>query len=143
MFKTLILLAALVVSSVFASPMLGQTRLPKDFASSKSSYSESKRLYNEGVRYALAGLFAQAAQIFQQAVKLDPWDVTYMFSFLDYLFRENYGQKDIQAIISAYLNIRKEEGYEDEEEDNYLNEQLMYSFLFSKTFEEAFAIMTR
>src|SRR6185436_3878490 len=72
MFKTLILLAALVVSSVFASPVLGQTRLPKDFASSKSSYSESKRLYNEGVRYALAGLFSQAAQIFQQAVKLDP-----------------------------------------------------------------------
>jgi protein involved in polysaccharide export with SLBB domain len=72
MFKTLILLAALVVSSVLASPVLGQTRLPKDFASSKSSYSESKRLYNEGVRYALAGLFSQAAQIFQQAVKLDP-----------------------------------------------------------------------
>lgn len=72
MFKTLILLAALIVSSVVASPVLGQTRLPKDFASSKSPYSEAKRLYNEGVRYALAGLFAQAAQIFQQAVKLDP-----------------------------------------------------------------------
>jgi polysaccharide biosynthesis/export protein len=72
MFKTLIFLAVLVVSSVSASPVMGQTRLPKDFASSKSPYSESKRLYNEGVRYALAGLFAQAAQIFQQAVKLDP-----------------------------------------------------------------------
>lgn len=72
MFKKLIVPAVLVVSIVFASPVLGQTRLPKDFASSKSSSSESKRLYNEGVKYALAGLFAQAAQIFQQALKLDP-----------------------------------------------------------------------
>ena len=72
MFKPLIPAAVLVLSSMFASSALGQTRLPKDFASSKSSYSESKRLYNEGVKYALAGLFSQAAQIFQQAVKLDP-----------------------------------------------------------------------
>ena len=72
MFKKLIVAAVLVVASVFASPVLGQTRLPKDFASSKSSSSESKRLYNEGVKYALAGLYAQAAQIFQQALRLDP-----------------------------------------------------------------------
>lgn len=76
MFKPLIIAVALVFSSLFASPVaspvLAQTRLHKDFASSKDAYSESKRLYNEGVKYALAGLFAQAAQIFQQAVKLDP-----------------------------------------------------------------------
>lgn len=73
MFKTLILPAVLVASNVIASPVVGQqNRLPKDFASSKSAYSESKRLYNEGVRYALAGLYSQAAQIFQQAVRLDP-----------------------------------------------------------------------
>jgi polysaccharide biosynthesis/export protein len=73
MLRPLIFLAALLVSGVLASSVSSQqTRLPKDFASSKSSYSESKRLYNEGVRYALAGLYSQAAQIFQQAVKLDP-----------------------------------------------------------------------
>jgi polysaccharide export outer membrane protein len=71
MFMKLMLAAVLVVSGISASAVVGQSRLPKDFASSKSP-SESKRLYNEGVKYALAGLFAQAAQIFQQAVKLDP-----------------------------------------------------------------------
>lgn len=72
MFKTLILSVVVVLSIVCASSVTAQTRLHKDFATSKDSYSESKRLYNEGVKYALAGLFAQAAQIFQQAVRLDP-----------------------------------------------------------------------
>lgn len=72
MFKTIILSVVVVLSTLCASSVTAQTRLHKDFASSKDSYSESKRLYNEGVKYALAGLFAQAAQIFQQAVRLDP-----------------------------------------------------------------------
>ena len=73
MFKSLIIAAGLVLSSVSATPALAQTRLHKDFASTKgTTYSESKRLYNEGVKYALAGLYAQAVQIFQQAVRLDP-----------------------------------------------------------------------
>lgn len=72
MFRTLVLSVVVVVSTLCVSPITAQTRLHKDFATSKDSYSESKRLYNEGVKYALAGLFAQAAQIFQQAVRLDP-----------------------------------------------------------------------
>jgi polysaccharide export outer membrane protein len=73
MFKSLVIAAGLVLSSVSATPVLAQTRVHKDFASTKgTAYSESKRLYNEGVKYALAGLYAQAAQIFQQAIKLDP-----------------------------------------------------------------------
>jgi polysaccharide biosynthesis/export protein len=72
MLKTLIIAVLLVLSSVSATSVFAQTRLHKDFASTKDTYSESKRLYSEGVKYALAGLYAQAAQIFQQAVKLDP-----------------------------------------------------------------------
>ena len=73
MLKKLIIAVVLVLSSVSATSAFAQTRLHKDFASTKdTNYSESKRLYNEGVKYALAGLYAQAAQIFQQAVKLDP-----------------------------------------------------------------------
>lgn len=72
MFRTLVLSVVVVLSSLCVSPITAQTRLHKDFATSKDSYSESKRLYNEGIKYALAGLFAQAAQIFQQAVRLDP-----------------------------------------------------------------------
>lgn len=72
MFKRLVLSVVLVLSVLCASSITAQTRLHKDFASSKDSYSESKRLYSEGIKYALAGLFAQAAQIFQQAVRLDP-----------------------------------------------------------------------
>ncbi len=72
MLKTLIIAIVLVLSSMSASPVFAQTRLHKDFAASKDTYSESKRLYSEGVKYALAGLFAQAAQLFQQAVRLDP-----------------------------------------------------------------------
>lgn len=72
MFKTLVLSVVVVLSTLCASSVTAQTRLHKDFASSKDTYSESKRLYNEGVTYALAGLYAQAAQIFQQAIRLDP-----------------------------------------------------------------------
>lgn len=72
MLKTLILSVVVVLSTLCANSVTAQTRLHKDFASSKDTFSESKRLYNEGVKYALAGLFSQAAQIFQQAVKLDP-----------------------------------------------------------------------
>jgi protein involved in polysaccharide export with SLBB domain len=73
MLKSLIISVGLVLFSVSATPISAQTRLHKDFTSTKdANYSESKRLYNEGVKYALAGLYAQAAQIFQQAVKLDP-----------------------------------------------------------------------
>lgn len=72
MFRTLVLSVVVVLSSLCVSPITAQTRLHKDFATSKDSYSESKRLYNEGIKYALAGLYAQAAQIFQQAVRLDP-----------------------------------------------------------------------
>lgn len=72
MFKTLILSVVVVLLALCASSATAQTRLHKDFASSKDTYSESKRLYNEGVNYALAGLYSQAAQIFEQAVRLDP-----------------------------------------------------------------------
>ena len=73
MLKTFVLSVVVVLSSLSASLVAAQTRLHKDFATTKdSNYSESKRLYNEGVKYALAGLYSQAAQIFQQAVKLDP-----------------------------------------------------------------------
>jgi polysaccharide export outer membrane protein len=72
MLKSLAILVVLVVSSGFASHVSAQTRLHKDFGSSKQPYSESKRLYNEGVNYALAGLLPQAVQIFQQAIRLDP-----------------------------------------------------------------------
>lgn len=70
-----LLLVAVVVlaSAASASPVIAQSNLHRDFAtSSREPYSESKRLYKEGVKYALAGLFPQAAEIFQQAVKLDP-----------------------------------------------------------------------
>ena len=72
MIKMLVLSVAVVLSTLCASSVTAQTRLHKDFASSKDTYSESKRLYNEGVAYALAGLYSQAAQIFEQAVRLDP-----------------------------------------------------------------------
>lgn len=72
MFRMLVLSVVVVLSTLCTSSATAQTRLHKDFASSKNTYSESKRLYNEGVTYALAGLYAQAAQIFQQAIKLDP-----------------------------------------------------------------------
>lgn len=73
MLRMLILSVVVVVSTLSASSVVAQTRVHKDFASTKdTNYSEAKRLYNEGVKYALAGLYAQAAQIFQQAVKLDP-----------------------------------------------------------------------
>lgn len=72
MLKTLILSVVVVLSTLCAGSVSAQTRLHKDFASSKDTFSESKRLYNAGVTYALAGLYAQAAQIFEQAVKLDP-----------------------------------------------------------------------
>jgi len=72
MLKMLILSVVVVLSTLCASSVTAQTRLHKDFASSKDTFSESKRLYNAGVTYALAGLYAQAAQIFEQAVKLDP-----------------------------------------------------------------------
>jgi len=72
MFKMLVLSVVVVLSTLCASSVTAQTRLHKDFATSKDTYSESKRLYNEGVTYALAGLYAQAAQIFQQAIRLDP-----------------------------------------------------------------------
>ena len=72
MFRMLVLSVVVVLSTLCASSVTAQTRLHKDFASSKDTYSESKRLYNEGVTYALAGLYSQAAQIFQQAIRLDP-----------------------------------------------------------------------
>ena len=72
MFRMLVLSVVVVLSTLCASSVTAQTRLHKEFASSKDTYSESKRLYNEGVNYALAGLYAQAAQIFEQAVRLDP-----------------------------------------------------------------------
>ena len=72
MFRMLVLSVVVVLSTLCANSVTAQTRLHKDFASSKDTYSESKRLYNEGVTYALAGLYAQAAQIFEQAIKLDP-----------------------------------------------------------------------
>ena len=72
MFRMLVLSVVVVLSTLCASSVTAQTRLHKDFATSKDTYSESKRLYNEGVTYALAGLYAQAAQIFEQAVRLDP-----------------------------------------------------------------------
>ena len=72
MFRTLVLSVVVVLSTLCVSSITAQTRLHRDFGTSKDSYSESKRLYNEGVKYALAGLYAQAAQIFQQAVRLDP-----------------------------------------------------------------------
>lgn len=72
MFRMLVLSVVVVLSTLCASSVTAQTRLHKDFASSKDTYSESKRLYNEGVNYALAGLYSQAAQIFQQAIRLDP-----------------------------------------------------------------------
>lgn len=72
MLKMLILSVVVVLSTLCASSATAQTRLHKEFASSKDTYSESKRLYNEGVTYALAGLYSQAAQIFQQAIRLDP-----------------------------------------------------------------------
>jgi polysaccharide export outer membrane protein len=68
----LVLSVVVVLSTLCASSVTAQTRLHKDFATSKDTYSESKRLYNEGVTYALAGLYAQAAQIFEQAIRLDP-----------------------------------------------------------------------
>ncbi|HKV32858.1 MAG TPA: tetratricopeptide repeat protein [Pyrinomonadaceae bacterium] len=72
MFRMLVLSVVVVLSTLCVSSVTAQTRLHKDFASSKDTYSESKRLYNEGVNYALAGLYSQAAQIFQQAIRLDP-----------------------------------------------------------------------
>lgn len=72
MLKSLAILVVLVLSSGFASHVSAQTRLRKDFGSSKQPYSEAKRLYNEGINYALAGLLPQAVQIFQQAIRLDP-----------------------------------------------------------------------
>lgn len=72
MLRMLVLSVVVVLSTLCANSVTAQTRLHKDFATSKDTYSESKRLYNEGVTYALAGLYAQAAQIFEQAVKLDP-----------------------------------------------------------------------
>jgi polysaccharide biosynthesis/export protein len=73
MLKMLLLSLVVVVSTLSASSVVAQTRVHKDFATTKdTNNSESKRLYNEGIKYALAGLYAQAVQIFQQAVKLDP-----------------------------------------------------------------------
>lgn len=72
MFRMLVLSVVVVLSTLCTSSVTAQTRLHKDFATSKDTYSESKRLYNEGVTYALAGLYAQAAQIFEQAIRLDP-----------------------------------------------------------------------
>lgn len=73
MSRLLLVVAVVAVSATSASPVIAQSNLHRDFAtSSREPYSESKRLYKEGVKYALAGLFTQAAEIFQQAVKLDP-----------------------------------------------------------------------
>ena len=73
MSRLLLVVAVVLASAASASPVIAQSNLHRDFAtSSREPYSESKRLYKEGVKYALAGLFTQAAEIFQQAVKLDP-----------------------------------------------------------------------
>ncbi|HJT66416.1 MAG TPA: tetratricopeptide repeat protein [Pyrinomonadaceae bacterium] len=76
MLKRLIILVVVLLASLSALPVSGQSTrstMYRDPASSPHEPStESKRLYREGVKYALAGLYAQAAQIFQQAVKLDP-----------------------------------------------------------------------
>lgn len=72
MFKLLIILIVVVLSSASANHVSAQTNLPRGYTSAREPHSESKRLYKEGVKYALGGLFSQAAELFQQAVKLDP-----------------------------------------------------------------------
>lgn len=100
MFRMLVLSVVVVLSTLCASSVTAQTRLHKDFATSKDSYSESKRLYNEGVTYALAGLYAQAAQIFEQAVRLDP-------KFADAHFALGHAYYDMRRWQSAIDSFKR------------------------------------
>ena len=80
---------------------------------------------------------------FTQAVTLDPWEIDYMYSLLDYLEKELYGGEEIRQWILTYLKARDKQDYIDDYDDVYLNEYLLFSYISSKQLNEAKTILSR
>lgn len=80
---------------------------------------------------------------FTLAITLDPWDMTYMYSLLEFMRKESYGQEEIRHWVLQYLKLREKEDIIDDDDDVYLNEVLLYSYIFSKDPEKAVDIAIR
>jgi tetratricopeptide (TPR) repeat protein len=76
-----------------------------------------------------------------QAVTLDPWETEYMYSLLDYMYDESYGAREVRHWITKFLEWR-EDDY-DEEVIVYFNEALINSYISTKEFDKATAIIAR
>jgi tetratricopeptide (TPR) repeat protein len=79
----------------------------------------------------------------QQAITLDPWEFYYFQAFIEFLRKEFYGEEEIRGLVAGYMNARgmTEDIYD--EEERYINEVMLYSFLYSKKYEDAFRIVQK
>ncbi len=80
---------------------------------------------------------------YTQAVTLDPWEIDYMYSLIDYLRKESYGEQEIRQQVLNYLKARDKEDLVEDFDDFHLNEFLLYSYIYSKEMEKAMTITTR
>ncbi len=70
---------------------------------------------------------------YTQAVVLDPYEAEYMYGLIRYLRKKSYGEAEIREWL-----IKPDEYGEDDK--RYLQETLLYSYLYSKETEKAFEV---
>jgi len=71
---------------------------------------------------------------YSQAVELDPEEPDYIFTFIEFLWKESYGEMEIRELI-----LGKMDNYSDEDK-NSLQEQLLDSYLRAGELEKAFNV---